>query len=81
MFPVSEYDINLVPFNLLPQKYQLFLRGQYKYCLSHIDKVKEKALSIYNSRTVELNEYYITKCCDFKLLEQTLANLISDRGF
>ncbi len=81
MFPVSEYDLTLVPFNLLPQKYQLFLRGQYKYCLSHIDKVKEKALSIYNARTVELNEYYITKCCNFKLLEQTLANFISDRGF
>jgi hypothetical protein len=79
MFPVSEYDLTLVPFNLLPQKYQLFLRGQYKYCLSHIDKVK--ALSIYNSRTIELNEYYIAKCCDFKLLEQTLANLISNRGF
>lgn len=81
MFPVIDYDLSLVLFNVFPEKYRLFLRTQNKYYLLHFVKIKDKALNIYNTRVYGLNPYYIKRCCNFRLLEQTLQDLIKQKGY
>ena len=78
MFPVSDNDFCLVPFNTLDQEYQIFVRSQYLYCKKNMDEICEKAKYIYASRTDVLATPHVKeKCCDFILLESSLQKWLN----
>lgn len=71
MIPVVDSAIAKMDFKAIEQidsQYASLLRTEYRFCLKNIDRIEEKALSVYkigNNKNHALNKY----CCDFLKLE------------
>lgn len=69
MIPVNKEDLIYFNFNNEDNRYVYY--HQYKWVLSHQNKLREKALNLYNF--INSDKAYpnlIERCCNFSLLEQ-----------
>ncbi|MFV0479864.1 MAG: type III toxin-antitoxin system ToxN/AbiQ family toxin [Anaerorhabdus sp.] len=70
MFPIPDgkawiKDIS----NETDLKYRRLLQEEFNYCNNNFEKLKSTANMVYNKVVIEKNQFFIKKCCDFKLLE------------
>lgn len=43
---------------------------EYNYCMKHKEKIRKRAIKIYNMINLHTNINLEKRCCDFKLLEE-----------
>ncbi|MBK5262880.1 MAG: type III toxin-antitoxin system ToxN/AbiQ family toxin [Peptostreptococcaceae bacterium] len=72
MIPVKNTEVNLIDINILEQKYQGLVQTQRIEIRKKQTKIKANAKVLYNKvcNHPDDNEYFVSRCYDFKLLEQ-----------
>lgn len=76
MIPVKDEFVRKVDFNKIGKedsKYADLLRAEYRFCVSHINDIKRKALSVYKigcNKNHRLNSF----CCQFAELEKRMED-------
>jgi protein AbiQ len=74
MFPVPENKVTVANFSDKDDNYNGFISKEIKSANAQIEQIKKIADIIYKQRTKEVpSNFYITNCCDFKLLETKCA--------
>jgi hypothetical protein len=74
MFPVPENKITVANFSDKDDNYNGFISNEIKSANAQIDMIKKIADIIYKQRTKAIpSNFYVTNCCDFKLLETKCA--------
>ncbi len=68
MIPVPQYALILKDFSKEESNYASLLEKEHRYCKENIEKIRKKALNVYNNR-LNNKDMFIINCCDFKKLE------------
>jgi protein AbiQ len=71
MIPVNNSE--LVSFNFeneCNQNYKNILKSQFIFCSKNKIKINDHAKATYNKVVIDKNPFFISVCCDFKLLEE-----------
>lgn len=69
MFPVFPSEISVMEFDKEEEKYKDLLEKEYRYVVSHRDKIVKKALKLHELRTKKNIARINNLCCDFTKLE------------
>ncbi len=87
MIPVSEEHLMLI--NIKPSKndnyqqrrYKELLNNQLDWCNKNISKISKKANKLYRMVTETPEKYsrLVSRCCDFKKLEEALSKLLEQQ--
>lgn len=69
MFPIIQTEIELMDFEKEEKKYKDLLEEEYRAVLREQDKIRDKALKLYNA-VKKGHTFYSKISCKFSLLEQ-----------
>lgn len=68
MIPVA--DNSIINYDITKDKDAGLLIKEYNYCMKHKEKIRKRAIKIYNMINLHTNLNLEERCCNFKLLEE-----------
>lgn len=75
MIPIIQSEIEPVDFNQLEDKYKNLFRKEYRVVTRDQERIKEKALKLYND-VMAGSEFYCKHSCDFAKLESEYMKFV-----
>lgn len=71
MIPVNKNNLKYIDFNKIDdKKYRNLLIQQNNFIQLNTERIRKTAEKLYKFVTVDKKDFFISICCDFKMLEQ-----------
>jgi protein AbiQ len=76
MIPVKESQLINFDFKDEDANYQEILRSQFIFCDNNKERINKHAQNTYNKVVIKKDPFFISICCNFKLLEEKCLKYI-----